>query len=365
MSNKVVNFFASKKMALVLLSVILLACVVGVLLPTAIGKEAVFASLWFNLLLVLLIVNIVFCITKRTNVLRLYQTGTTIFHVGLVLLFIGVVYDQLFYFEGAIRLTEGETLNCSEAASWDRIKKGSFFQISQLNELGPLYFHKLHLAYRAEEKHRGEAVEIAVGEDVQQGKRRIIYTPRPLKYKGFEFYREKNDGFSPLFVLRDMKGKVLYGAYAPLQSIPQKDGTYLYRSGSASAPGSFSFPQDPGLPRVFNLQTTYYPDKMKQVAGNVSLLIWKSEPDGKSSEELYNGKAAFGERVRAGDYTLSMDEVHYWTTINVTYNPGLGLIVGSFWIAFGGLIMNVILKTAKRVRKESVVTSPNSGEISP
>jgi len=364
MFNKIVNFLASTKLALVLLTVIFLSSVVGVLLPRAIGKEAVFASLWFNFLLVLLIVNIVFCITKRTSVLRLSQTGTTIFHVGLVLLFVGVVYDQLFYFEGAIRLTEGETLNCGERASWDRIKMGSFFRISKLNELGPLYFHKLHVAYREEGKYRGEAVELAVGEDVQQGRRRIIYTPHPLKYNGFEFYRDKNDGFSPLFVLRDMKGKVLYGAYAPLQSIPQKDGTYLYRSGRASAPGSFGFPQDPELPRVFNLQTTYYPDKMKHMTGKVSFQIWKALPDGNSSEELYNGKAAFGERVRAGDYTLSMDEVRYWTNINVTYRPGLGLIFGSFWIAFGGLILNVILKTATRARKESVVTSPNSEGIS-
>jgi hypothetical protein len=364
MFNKIVNILASTKLALVLLTMILLSSVVGVLLPPALGKEVVFSSLWFNLLLILLIVNIVFCITKRTNVLRLSQAGTTIFHLGLVLLCIGVAYDQLFYFEGSIRLTEGETLDCAERTSWDRVKTGPFFQISKLNELGPLYFHKLHVAYREEGKYKGETVEIAVGEDVQQGKRHIIYKPRPLKYKGFEFYRDNKDGFSPLLVLRDLKGKVLYGAYAPLQSIPQKDGKYLYRSGTALAPGRFNFPQDPGLPRVFNLKTTYYPDKTKQMAGTVSFQVWKARPDGESSEELYNGKAAFGERVRAGDYTLSMDEVRYWTSINVTHRPGLGLVFGSFWIAFGGLIMNVILKTIKPATKESAVTFPNSEGIS-
>lgn len=352
----------STKVALVLLVLIFLSCTVGVFLPPALSKGAVFYSLWFNLLLVLLIVNIVFCIVKRIRILRLAQIGTTIFHVGLVLLFIGVVYDQLFFFEGAIRLTEGETLSCADMASYDRTKKGRFFQTRKLEELGELYFHKLHPSYTAEGKERGVANEIAVGRNVQEGEKRIIYVTRPLKYKGFEFYRHRNDGFSPLFVLRDAQGKVLSGAYAPLQSIMQKDGTYRYRSGTASAPGSFNFPQAPGIPAVFRLQTVYYPDKIKKMTGEVSFQVWKANNEAKpgapesseSSEELFKGKAAFGERVKVADYLISMDEVHYWTSINLNYHPGLTLIFGSLWVAFGGLNLTLILKSGigrkKKVR---------------
>jgi cytochrome c biogenesis protein ResB len=98
MLNKLFSLLWSTKVALVLLVLIFLSCVVGASLPRALGKEAVFTSLWFNLLLVLLVVNIVFCIVKRTRILRLSQAGTTIFHLGLVALFAGVVYDQLFFF---------------------------------------------------------------------------------------------------------------------------------------------------------------------------------------------------------------------------------------------------------------------------
>ncbi len=260
-----------------------------------------------------------------------------------------------FFFEGAIRLTEGETLSCSERASYDQVKKGRFFQVSKLKELGDLYFHKLHAPYVEEDKARGAANEIAVGEDVQEGNRRIIYVTRPLKHKGFEFYRNNNDGYSPLFVLRNRQGKVLYGAYAPLQSIHQNDGTYLYRSGTTEAPGSFNFPQDPRFSPVLSLQTIYYPDKTRKAAGEVFFQVWKVKPHSQgSSEELFNGKAALGERVKAGDYMLSMDEVRYWTSMNVIYHPGLDMIFLSFWITFGGLILNLVIKTARRREEEGI-----------
>ena len=355
MSNRIFSLFWSTKVAIVLLVLIILSCVVGVSMPSDVGKDFVFYSLWFNLLLVLLIVNIVFCIVKRTNVLRLSQAGSTIFHLGLVALFVGVVYDQLFFFEGEIRLTEGESLVCADPASWDVLKYGRFFRNQTLNELGQLYFHKLHIAYQEEGKFREEAIEISVGTDVQRGSRRIVYIARPLKYKGFELYREKRDGYSPLVVLRDKQGKVLLGSFVALQSIRQQDGTFLYRSGTALEPGSFKFPQDPAIPPLYNIQTIYYPDKAQKGTGDISFKVWKYITDDKdASEELVNVKAAFGERIKAGDYFLSLEEVRYWTSIYVTYRPGLTLIFSSFWIALGGLILNLSLKTAKSREKESM-----------
>lgn len=336
MMKKFYSLLWSTRVALFLLTLIFFSCVIGVLLPSSVGKEAVFTSLWFNLLLVLLIVNIVFCILKRTKFLLLSQVGTTIFHLGLVVLFIGVVYDQLFFFEGTIRLTEGETLSCAERPSYDRVKVGRFFQIRKLGELGPLYFHKLHISYTEDGKDRGIADEISLGQDLRKGRNRFLYVARPFAYKGFELYRNETDGYSPLFVLRDRQGKVLVGHYAPLQSIMQQDGTYLYTSGSFQAPGRFDFPQDPRLSPVFQLQTVYHPDKINKRTGDVSFQIWKAKPDNRGTfEELLNGKAAFGERVKVGEYMLSMDEVRYWTSMTLIYRPGLKIIFSSFWIALG------------------------------
>lgn len=80
-----------------LLVLVLISCAVGVILPKEAASALVFSSLWFNSLLILLIVNIVFCTFKRIKVFRLSKIGTTIFHLSLVLLCAGVVYDQLFF----------------------------------------------------------------------------------------------------------------------------------------------------------------------------------------------------------------------------------------------------------------------------
>jgi cytochrome c biogenesis protein ResB len=214
--------------------------------------------------------------------------------------------------------------------------------------------------YAAEGKERGVANEIVMGEeDFKWWKKRMVYVNHSLKYKGFEFYRDEKDGYSPLFVLRDKQGKVSGGSYAPLQSIKQQDGTYFYRSGSATALDGFYFPQYPDRPPVLKIQTVYYPDKTKKMTGEVSFQVWglksgSQESSPESSEMLFNGKAAFGERVKAGDYFLSMDEVRYWTSMNVIHRPGLPLIFGSFWVGLGGLVLNIVLKTIYPVRENGV-----------
>jgi hypothetical protein len=151
--------------------------------------------------------------------------------------------------------------------------------------------------------------------------------------------------------MRDLRKRVLYGAYVPLQSIRQEDGTLLYRSGTKFAPGSFPFPQDPERHSLFSLQTTYYPDKEKKMAGEVLFQVWRFDPSPWSDpeeNELFEGKAALGEMVKAGDYFLSMDEVRYWSIMKVIYHPGEGIIFTSFWFGLGGVILNTIIKIKKR-----------------
>lgn len=219
-------------------------------------------------------------------------------------------------------------------------------------ELGKVYLYNVHTPpYLVQGKDRGVAYEISLGGDVEKGRKEIIYVTHPFKYKGFEFYREK-EGYSPLFVLRDMKGRVLYGAYAPLQSIKQEDGTYLYRSGTATTPGGFLFPQDPEIPPVFELQTAYKPDKEKKRAGEVLFQVRSLRHNAiEPSQEVFKGKAKLREMVRAGDFLLSMDEVRYWTSMKVMYHPGLGIIFSSFWVALGGITLSTILKVAKIIGK--------------
>jgi hypothetical protein len=147
----------------------------------------------------------------------------------------------------------------------------------------------------------------------------------------------------------------------------QEDGTYLYTSGTPVAPGSFPFPKDPKYPEIptlFSLQTTYYPDKEKKIAGEVLFQGWRFDPspwvDQEEGEEFFKGKAALGKMVKAGDYFLSMDEVRYWTRMRVNYRPGLGIIFFSFWLGLGGLTISAIQKMAME-RKRNINSLPLEG----
>jgi hypothetical protein len=198
-------------------------------------------------------------------------------------------------------------------------------------------------------KNKGVAYEVTIG-DIKQERTDVIYVTHPLEYKEFEFYVDK-EGYSPLIILRDKEGRELYGAYIALQSIVQEDGTYLYTSGSAVAPGSFHFPQGPQFEPVFSLQMAYQPDEEDKRSGEVSFQAWTYEPspwaEQHEGQELVKGKALLGERIEAGDYFISMEEVRYWASMKVIYRPGLMIIYSSFWLGLGGLTLSIIMKMAR------------------
>src|SRR6266498_2116614 len=57
MFSKALSLFRPTKLALVLPVLVFIFCLVGALLPSAMGKNIIFFPRWFNFLLVLLIVN--------------------------------------------------------------------------------------------------------------------------------------------------------------------------------------------------------------------------------------------------------------------------------------------------------------------
>lgn len=136
--NKLFSFFSSSRLALVLLILILISCFVGVVfIPFPISREVIFSSL-----LVLLVINIIFCFFGRIwrREINLISFGLIIFHLSFILLFAGIVYDSLFYFRGAIRLTEGEILPSGDRRSYDYYDQGCFFSFAKLEgEIGNVH----------------------------------------------------------------------------------------------------------------------------------------------------------------------------------------------------------------------------------
>lgn len=338
--RQIYDFFASAKLAMFLLVAVLLCCVTGVTFFR--GQRAwefIFGTLWFNGLLVLLVVNVACCFFGRVwhRKLTLISFGMILFHLSFVAMFCAIIYNSLFFFEGAIRLTEGETLPNGVQESYDRVRQGRFFSFSRLK--GETSLVKMHTGYRVDGNDKRAAYEIEVGEGSARQKA-IIYITHNLDYNGFKYLPDK-EGFSTLVVLQDRNGKELYGAHVPLQSLKQKDDdSYLYTTGSKDGPSRFPFPQDPSKP-LLHLQVAYAPSPLKDRGGDAFFQVWPyTAADAVQDQKpLASGKVAVGQKFDAGDFYLTVKEIRYWVGMNVRYDPGKSTILASLWIGLAGMII--------------------------
>ena len=350
------DYLASVKLAIALLIIILVCCVTGVTIVRGVRAGAlIFGTIWFNGLLVLLVVNVAFCFFGRIwgRKVTLISLGMILFHLSFVAMLGGVVYNSLFYFRGTIRLTEGETLPSSDLQSYDAFDHGRFFAFSKLQ--GETTLIKMHRDYSVDGADKQVAYEIAVGEGPLK-KRGIIYVTHKIDHNGFDYFRDK-EGFSLLILLYNNLGKELYGAHVPLQSLKQKDESYLYTTGTKEGPGPLPFPQDPLKP-LFDLQVAYRPSLLKgrEKAGEAFYQVWtlQREDPGPGGHAVAEGKAAIGNRVKVGGYYLEAIEVRYWVGMNVRYEPGKPIVLTSLWVGLGGMILTFIGRMRRSRFEEKV-----------
>lgn len=342
-TKKVYDLLSSVRLALALLIVILVCCIVGVTIFR--GERAwmlIFNTLWFNSVLVLLVINIGFCFFGRIwgRKVTLVSLGMILFHLSFVAILGGIIYNSLYFFRGNIRLTEGETLENGNLENYDYAEYGRFFDLSKLR--GEASLVKMHAGYKVDGIDKKAAYEISVGEGKLK-RRDIIYLTKHLEYKGFRYYPDK-EGYSVLAILYDKRGQEIYGLHIPLQSLKQKGDAYLYTTGTKEGPGSFSFPADPAKP-LFDLQIAYVPAVLKEREGDVFFQVWPLLGEGAEQpgqKALAEGKVKVGERFFTDQNYLSVREIRYWAAMNVRYDPGKPIVLASFWVALGGMVITFI-----------------------
>lgn len=347
-ARKLYDFMASSKLAMVLLIVILACCLVGV---TAYRGErawtVIFNTLWFSGILVLLVVNVAFCFFGRLwgRKLTIVSLGMILFHLSFVAMLGGIIYNNLFYFHGMIRLTEGETLPSSDPGSYDKAEGGRYFSFNKLK--GDTTLIRMHKDYTVAGDDKMAAYEISVGEGDLK-KQGVIYVTHSLDNNGFSYFNDR-EGHSLLVILYDKQGRELYGAHVPLQSLKQKNDAYLYTTGTKNGPGALPFPQKPLQP-LFNLQASYVPDKKMDRTGEVEWKLWPlTQEDTHQSKKLIAvDKAMLGRRIKVGEYYLLAKEARYWVVMSVRYDPGKPVVLLSLWIGLSGMIITFFGRMGKK-----------------
>jgi cytochrome c biogenesis protein ResB len=351
--RKIYDFLASAKLAMALLVVILGCCLAGVTIVRGVRAwEVIFNALWFNALLVLLIINVACCFFGRIwhRKLTVISFGMILFHLSFVSVLGAVIYNSFFYFRGSIRLTEGETVPNGDPQSYDTIEKGRFFRFSRLK--GETSLIKMHSGYKVSGEDKRAAYEVAVGEENNR-KQGIIYITHKLTHRGFDYFNDK-EGYSLLLMLSDRLGNELYGVHLPLQSIKQNNDDYLYstgyRNGGEVKPDFLPFPAPPEHPR-FALKVEYVPSKLKERGGVAQFKVYgldeKGMPDYKKL--IADGKTPIGEAFPAGELVISAKEVRYWVGMMVRYEPGKPIVLTSLWIGLAGMIITTLGRMFKKV----------------
>lgn len=338
------SILSSVKLAIALLIIILLCCITGVTVIR--GEDAwrlIFNTLWFNALLVGIVINVASCFFVRIwkKRLTLITTGMIMFHLSFVMIFIGVIYNNLFYFRGLMRLTEGETLRNDRFESFDYSFRGRFFDINRFS--GETTLIRMHRGYMVDNKDKRIGYEIEVGEGSLK-KHDIIYVTHSLEFKDFRYFTDR-EGYSVLVILHDKFGRELYGAHIPLQSLPQGEGMFFYTTGSRHGPGTLPFPYLPREP-MFNLQVIYNSSKFQERTGEVIFRLFPLKGD--SKKPFAEGKSEVGKGVKIGDYILEAREIRYWVGMEIRYDPGKPYVLTSLWIGFAGIVLTFIGRLIKR-----------------
>jgi hypothetical protein len=332
-------FLVSPKLAIALLVGVLACCLVGVTVFR--GERAwrlIFSTLWFNALLVLLALSSFAAFISRTWKRRLtvVQVGMILFHVSFAALLGGVVYNGLYRFKGAMRITEGETLRNADLASYDAIEQGRLFDYSRLP--GETTLIRVHRDYKVGGANKRAAYELAVGEGGRR-KEGFIYITEYFDYEGLRYFCSK-EGYSVLVLMSGTDGRELYGGHLPLQSLKQPGGGYLYATGSSHGVEPFLFPAPPAEPRG-ELVVTYRPNSVVDRAGDVGFQFRPLAGHGAEAKEL-EGVVPVGGRFEAGDYAFSPREIRYWVGMDVRYDPGLNVILGSLVTGLVGMALTFV-----------------------
>ncbi len=339
----------SPKLAIALLVGVLACCVAGVTFLRARAGQVIFSTLWFNALLVLLAVSSAAAFFSRTwkRKLTLVSAGMILFHLSFAAMLGGIVCNRLFFFDGVLRLTEGETLPNGRVESYDRIDKGRFFDFAWLR--GETTLVRMHRNYRVDGENKQAAYELAVS-DGDALLHRIIYVTQHLDFDGVRYFSQK-EGYSVLLVMSDREGRELYGAHVPLQSLKQTDGKYLYASGTAEGLTPFPFPPPPEQPRA-GVLLGYRPSTVAERAGDVSFEVWSVGPHGEPGAER-TGTVPVGFRFDAGDFTFVPKEIRYWVGMNVRYDPGLSVILASLCLGLVGMVMTFVGRVRQGARRRA------------
>lgn len=147
--------------------------------PTA--KALIYEAKWFELIMVLLILNFIGNI-GRYRLWKREKWPVLVFHLAFVFIFVGGAITRYISFEGTMHIREGETSN-------EIVTDKNFFKI-QIEEKGdilnyqdvPYLMSPLHKDFNATYDFRGKEIKVVTKDYVQRKKDSLVADPSGTEY---------------------------------------------------------------------------------------------------------------------------------------------------------------------------------------
>ncbi|MFZ3063249.1 MAG: cytochrome c biogenesis protein ResB, partial [Actinomycetota bacterium] len=393
--SRIWDFTKSRKLSLYLLSIFVVALIVGALLKA--GSKYVFSTWWFMALALALFLNTLFCTLSRIRSAvkaafrppkrasldfiqksknheqfsygstlreavqsinsvftgrryRLKQEETSeavsisaqkgkfsiwaslIFHSSFVVILLGALLSLTTNLRGSVGLIEGETFT-EQHQNYRIIKEAPLFR--ENHQDFQVRLDKIYLSLDENGRPAEWSSDLVVLDDEEEVKRHHVHVNSALTYKGFVFYQTPMYSYSPLFILKDSEGNVLLDAYVSLSPIIKKGPEF---KDSFSIPGS-----NPSNPQM-KVKVQFYPDAVRtgnrlktksfiprKPAVDLEVLVGK--------KRVFKGPVWLNQSAEFQGLRLTFAGVRFWADFLVVRDQGIPIVFAGFWIGLFGIVL--------------------------
>ncbi len=266
----------------------------------------------------------------RKTLAKVRQLGSIIFHLALLTVIAGVLFNSLTRFDRVFGLTTGQTADDLPQAYF-RSFDGTLAPAAQgefrleLTAIDPAY------------QVRGAATEAAMialmPTDRSPTLRGMVHVNHPVRWREREIHLGSVVGYSPEVIVLGPDGRIVFKKFIRLKvEIAAEHRTHE----------DFVILPQEGL----HLQVAINPEGNDPATASRFLTVTRADT------VLFQGRVAAGDTVTAADYRIAIPQIRRWCYLHVISNPGLPVVFAGFWICLAGLAVSAVSRVVdKKERK--------------
>lgn len=307
----------------------------------------------------------------------LRELGNILFHLSFIVMLVGLGWNSLWGYKGEVITVEGQAFS-NNLTQYDDFTAGAAFKPADLAPF-TVWIETFTAKFETGEVQRGAArvfaADVRVAHTDGTPERATIEVNQPLVVDGTQIHLVGH-GYAPVVTVTDPTGNVAFSG--PVVFLPQ-DGNF-------TSLGVIKVPD--ARPQYLGFEGYFLPTAVVDAQGPRSvfpdalspemfLTVWSGAPRTETGipESVYSlnkrgltqmrtpdgtlvtFKVAPGQIVDLPDgSTLRFDDWRRWTKLQISYEPGLWLVIGSVLLAVAGVSASLYIRPRRlwlRVRTDA------------